>query len=298
MPEPAGSHYYAVTLSFAMALFFFLSGLFVDRSLGRGPASYLRGKWWGILYPYLLWSVVLVVARWAMRGHINTPMGFDRLATIAWDPVQPMWFLYALFFCFVLYAVLRRLPWWLHLLVAVVLNVGQSGLSAGVLNDCLAHYLFFYLGALSAVWVCQAAASIRAGHVAALLVVYGVAVTHYTLSIVTPETWGAHPVVGTTPQWVHVPLLGIAAALGVCALLEKNGWMPWLATLGRFSLAIYMAHLLATAATRIILQQFFGLEDVMVHVALGTVAGVAFPATLYKLSERYGIQRWVGFGAA
>lgn len=39
---------------------FLLSGLFVTRSLAKGPAAYVTGKLRRIAWPYLLWSVLLI----------------------------------------------------------------------------------------------------------------------------------------------------------------------------------------------------------------------------------------------
>ncbi|MBC8293580.1 MAG: acyltransferase [Proteobacteria bacterium] len=298
MPEPFGSLYYAGMLGFAMALFFFLSGVIASGATERSPGAHLRGKWWGVVYPYLLWSTVLVVLRSAMNDQVNNPMELDRLATIAWDPVQQMWFLYALLFCFAAYAVLRCLPWWLHLGVALAMNMGQSTLDAGVLNECLAHYLFFCLGSLSAVWLKRAAGTVRMGDAVGLLLVYGVAVTHYAFSIVVPDMWGAHPVVATMPRWIHVALLGIAAAVAVCAVAARGRTAPWLATLGRYSLAIYMTHLFATAGTRIVMQQVLGVDSVAMHVLAGTMAGIVFPLTICFLSRSLGVGLLMGFGSA
>lgn len=50
-----------------MQLMFLLSGLFVARGLDKGIAPYLGGKLRHVLYPYLLWSVLIFALREANR---------------------------------------------------------------------------------------------------------------------------------------------------------------------------------------------------------------------------------------
>ncbi len=101
----------------------------------------------------------------------------------------------------------------------------------------------------------------------------------------------------------------VPAALAGCALvlllahraMRRGDAAPrlaprptWLEHIGFASMPIYLAHILATAATRIALVKL-GVVDVGVQLALGTLAGVACPMLLYGLVLRSGTARLVGF---
>ncbi|MBC8293578.1 MAG: acyltransferase family protein, partial [Proteobacteria bacterium] len=140
------TYYYVGITSFIMPMFFLLSGLFARRSLDRGLWSYTRGKLWAVLYPYLLWSVVLAGARSGLGAYANQPMTPGRGGSIAWGPLQQLWVLYVLMFCFFLYVLLARLPPWLHPAGALALQVAQTGFHLGILDKCFGHYIYFAVG--------------------------------------------------------------------------------------------------------------------------------------------------------
>lgn len=298
MPEPFGTYYYVGITSFIMPMFFLLSGLFARRSLDRGLWSYTRGKLWAVLYPYLLWSVVLAGARSVLGAYANQPMTLERVASIAWDPIQQLWFLYVLMFCFLLYVLLARLPTWLHLAVALALQVAQTGFHLGILDKCFGHYIYFAVGVALAGKASAILERMPPRQALALVGLFAVACAHYMWMMVTPLRIETHPVIGVYPQWTHVALLGIFATIAVGEMLDR--WKPqaWLIYIGRLSMPIYLAHLIATAGTRVVLLKFFGLQDVTLHIILGTTAGLIFPILLFRFSKRLGVERWVGFGTA
>lgn len=104
-------------------------------------------------------------------------------------------------------------------------------------------------------------------------------------------------------------LAGLAAALGFLVLL-RGLWVGglWaggprrgaggalgraLAALGRAAMAVYLAHILFTAATRMGLLAL-GVADPAAQVALGCLAGVAGPLALLAVLRRLGLARLAG----
>lgn len=108
---------------------------------------------------------------------------------------------------------------------------------------------------------------------------------------------------GSTP-WVTVPTIidpqrgivsvlagvwavlgALAAALAVSTLLGRQG-IPGavLAYPGRLSLQIYLAHVVFTAGTRVVLVRI-GIVDPATHLALGTAAGIAGPLVLERVTR-------------
>ena len=107
--------------SFHMAVFFFVSGLFLESSVGRrGARSFTITRVQTILYPYLLWSV---------GGGLIAPLlaPFEMNAgRFSWRGLfagvltgNAGWFLITLFVCQILALLVLKFPHWIQMLVAV-----------------------------------------------------------------------------------------------------------------------------------------------------------------------------------
>lgn len=84
---------------------------------------------------------------------------------------------------------------------------------------------------------------------------------------------------------------GIVLTIWVAQKLE--GVSGILSYLGRNVIAIYVMHILATAGTRIILRMV-GVEVPIIHLAIGTAAGVIVPLLILKLLQRLRLARYEG----
>jgi len=84
-----------------------------------------------------------------------------------------------------------------------------------------------------------------------------------------------------------VSLCGIAASIALAVLLSRVGGLDFVRTLGTYSLEIYVAHTIASAALRIVLQRILKVQDVTTHLAIGTVGGIVLPLLLGLLCRRY-----------
>ena len=81
---------------------------------------------------------------------------------------------------------------------------------------------------------------------------------------------------------------GIAATIALAKALGRSGRMGLLRRFGVDSLAIFVAHTIASAGARIGLQKVFGMRDPAVHIAVGLLAGLFVPLWLSRASERLG----------
>jgi peptidoglycan/LPS O-acetylase OafA/YrhL len=57
--------------------------------------------------------------------------------------------------------------------------------------------------------------------------------------------------------------------------------------IGRYSLEIYLAHIIFASGIRIILDKFFHVDILILHIVLGLVFGLLAPLMLLKLSESF-----------
>ena len=128
---------------FRMPALLFASGLLLARSLRRPPGRFLAGKLRGLLWPWLLWSAVMLpILGW---GHADEPLW--------WLNGMYTWFLAALFCYYVIGLVTRRIhPGWVALASVVAWTalplLGTAHDMVGPRPDKFVFYaVFFFAGA-------------------------------------------------------------------------------------------------------------------------------------------------------
>lgn len=287
--------------SFHIPLFFVLAGYAGSLVAGRGFGAQARGLIWGVAVPYLVWTVAWVGLKIVFPGSVNEPAAWSNLAAALWQPVEHMWFLQHL--------LIARLFW------IAVDRVEASGLVAG---SAIVVALF---GAAS--WIAMVEGEPRS--VAALLgniAFVGVgAIWVPALLKRAGDVWLFAAAGLAFVAWVFVAMqlsaddLGLmsftAAVLASFVVLVAVWQLPppagrfarTVAFLGEASLAIYVIHSIVIALVRAVLNKAGALDE-PVLIALGTVLGIAVPATLYwavlALSARTGwpLTRYAGLGTA
>lgn len=108
-----------ILYSFHLAVFAFLSGLFVQRAVSRrGARPYLKSRVALLLYLYFVWTLIQVAVKLLTGRLANEPIGLFEAASSFWLADTQMWFFGFLVFATV-YSVLikpwgklRHFPWW------------------------------------------------------------------------------------------------------------------------------------------------------------------------------------------
>jgi fucose 4-O-acetylase-like acetyltransferase len=259
--------------AFHMPLFFFLSGLFVERSANKPFKNFLIAKLQTIAYPYFVWSILQEVMRIA-AGISDRTVG--SLWQIIYEPIMQFWFLYVLFFISLSYAIARkvRISPAMFLVVSILLY---------------ALYLFdLNLGSWSSIYTIQANAIYFA--VGAIIgsrnwLAYLDKAAPWTLIVSAIAGFG---LVALTVYFgvVEVPFLiptiaffGIAAVMALSKCLDRFKFARFLRQWGLLSLQIYVAHSIITAIARALLQKL-NFSDPVFHLIVGTVAGIYGPIAI------------------
>jgi len=104
--------------------------------------------------------------------------------------------------------------------------------------------------------------------------------------LIPPErlTNGSHPF-----YFLFLALLGMTACLNLAQHLGRTDLLKPLKVLGRYSLPIYLAHMLAGAGMRLILAEIFHIQNWIVHITLGVTVALTVPVLLQRISE------WLNF---
>jgi fucose 4-O-acetylase-like acetyltransferase len=271
-----------VIYSFHMPLFFFLAGLFTIPGIRKSEyGDFLLKRAGMILYPYFLWSVVQGVAAIVMAPYINAvegPMTFRRLLMIPIAPIGQFWFLFVLFHCYWIYAVLSGSMRVRTVIAVALLAFAAAPFIPWVTVQQLSHnFLFFVAGAvIGAKRVCTLLPRSSA-HFAVWGVIF-IAAEMLTMAV-NPSRY--------SPLWLFTAVPGVALVMGLTSLTARYSAFEFLRTLGLASLAIYTIHIMAYSAVRIGLTES-GVYNVPMHLACGIVGGLAIPLAVWLISQKLG----------
>ncbi len=273
---------------FHMPLFFFISGLFVQKSLSKPFKDFLLDKLYVIAYPYFLWSLIqMAIQALASRYTTTNQISLADIWQIIYQPYQQFWFFYTLFAILIVYGILHKLKLSpiLFLIFAVLLYC-LHGLNVnfgpwGVLYLFRRHAVYFALGVIfgSGTWL-----SIKSQ------------INRYALILIT---LGGYIAVGLavkfqlTENVIAIPLIamfGIAATVALAVLLDKFNLLFFVKNWGIFSLEIFVAHTIAASVFRIALQKILGFRDPVIHFVLGTAIGIYAPIALSFICSKLKFQ--------
>lgn len=265
-----------------MPLFSFLSGLvYAHRPIRGDVGPFIQRKVRRLLVPMLLVGTAFAALQSISPGANAAPVDW-RLLHI--QPVAHYWFLEALFWIFLLVAMLERVrlldsPWTFALawLVAAIVQVdapppvwfGLEGAAYLLPYFLLGVAAFRFHAVLSRASVAGAAAVVLAASLAYL---------------------GSFPDLHLADDQSFPEL---AASVCCCLLLlHLRPRLAWLAWIGRWSFGIYLFHAVFAAAARVAMQHA-GVRALPVLFTAGFIAGIAGPIVLTSVLRRVPGGHWL-----
>ena len=243
-----------VAYSFHMPLFAFLSAYVLFGREGS-PGSLVRKRALGLLLPYAVW----VGISWVLYGPRTLAGTIDYFKVRALYPQSPnaAWFLYALFGCFLLFAIVRALKGRDRMLIAsAVLMMGVlvlpwvSSNPLGI-TDIAWLYPFFVMGYLSS----EHAEELRAHRMVLMVsgVVVWAALLPFIWPVLVPELNWWYPELREFLHSMHLPGAVVVlyavrytcAAAAITALYSLYDYvrgraLTWQAWVGRRTLGMYV----------------------------------------------------------
>jgi fucose 4-O-acetylase-like acetyltransferase len=271
--------------SFHMPLFFFISGIFADHSARRATGAYMVDKVKVVLYPYLVWSLLQGLVQLILSAHTNANTTFRDLVAVLYQPPAQFWFLYILFIVMLIFLFFKKgkVSALGFFLFSVAGYLALGGLYLGpwnVVYMVCQYMIYFGLG----VFLSDRVQGLYA--VTGEAVLWGIGLA--ALGLVTLCV-----VMGIERFLMIAPLvatLGIFAVTALAMAMGRRGIAKFVEGWGMVSLQIYVAHTLASAGFRIILQKAFGLDLAWVHVLGGVCFGMYAPVLLDRFCNRVGFR--------
>jgi fucose 4-O-acetylase-like acetyltransferase len=294
--EALFQHVDQVIYLFHMPVFFILSGFVFRGRVQPSLSGFLTSRVVRILYPLLLWYYLFIGVNVLMSPYVNNPFSVERLLALPTPFGTQYWFLYALFVVQLLcmpiaFARTRQQIMGFVLIAgsAAVLSEYQFGFFNIWLNQAIAYLPFFLLGVLASEITNRDGLHRFAPAQCAL---WGVGI--FILAQFLRQTGAPVP--------APFLLLGVFASIGfILMILSVSLWSTHgrlttaLEILGRASMAIYLAHVFFTAFSRMALTAM-GVQELWMHVLIGTTLGVSGPLILRFLADRFSLGWVLGFG--
>ena len=279
-----------VFYNFRMPVFFILSGIFVAGSLQRrSRMDVFKDRAATILYPYLVWAVILVTLEMVFSRFANSKrVGMDYLYILTQPrAIDHLWYLFALFNSSVLYLLLSK--WirnpWVHAVLAAALHAATFTVwlkGNSLVSDAFFFYPYFYIGTLVSALLLDKEKSDA-------LLKFGNLLWVFPLFLVGQWFWFTH----REQQDTYFPLFFVISLVACYFLyilahrIDQKGH-DWLSWLGKYSLYIYILHVPVAAVIRALLARSGLALNTWVLIAICWIGGVLTPVLLYTSLKRFG----------
>ena len=233
----------------------------------------------------MIWSLIQGLTEVALSQYTTSSTTLAEVLSL-WDPRVQFWFLYALFLVVVTAILVYRSD--ARFLIAAVLAasavayVCQDQIPSALHSDYVVkNFVFFALG----VWFSTVKDRIgrnptpwaAAGVIAFVVSQY---LFHVELGLVYSDKGIASLLLAT---------VSILAVTSISIFLARTP-ARWVLALGSASMAIYVMHILSGSGARIILARLLGIQDSVIHLVVGCLAGILVPMLVLRLSQRLDVR--------
>lgn len=277
--DPTVAYWHEILLTVRMPLFFMVAGLFARKAIYGPLPRFLDTKILHFAYFYILWSMILFGIRYAANGIAYKKVELIELTYIAWDPISTIWFLYALSLAFVATRVMRKLPPAAILVIALIIQ--QMALALPkipiivILNKCDFLFFYFVIGVYGSGLIFQLAQTATTRKAMVGLTVFACFAIPLRLFNLLESPAG----------FFALSLIGCYACIIGIARLARSPIGKAFASVGAYSLPIYLTHFLPVAGTRFILIKL-GIKQFWLLFPACIIAGVMFGIICYALALR------------
>lgn len=265
--------------SFHVALFLFLSGV-VYKETGEWKTKKTKLKF--ILYkllslgvPYITFSVIYIAIN-SFVGGANNQSSYKDILSILWAPVAQYWYLYALFFLFVIWALLGGiLKNWLIYTIVLLIAYGFPiiGISLGCFEVVFYSAFTFGLGTFLNFSKLPKVPNLLKYLTILLHIATGIVFIYLNKieSIVFKEIMN---------------LLGIYASILLISLLQDLKIVSrFLLYINKYSFQIYLLHTIFTAGIRMVMIKL-SINSWVIHIIVGTACGLVFSVLAAEIAKK------------
>lgn len=280
-----------VPVVFRMALFFFLSGIFIRSSMTKRPLKQILGiKFENLFYPYLVWSVIQITIQILVSGSTNTQRSWIDYTYILYQPrnLDQFWYLPALFNASAIYMIIESRfhpAKWPHLALALVLYFCSHYLHhISMLSDWMRFYLFFLLGATLSEFFFKESTQRFLQHLWLLILMIPLFAIAEAAFLRKNEDYFYDDAQGRI-EYLLIAVTCCVTMLVLAFRLQMWSWkgLDVLRIIGYHSLYIYVMHVIIAAGTRTVLMRVFHVHNLPTLWVACVIMGTFIPILFYNL---------------
>ncbi|MEO5996774.1 MAG: acyltransferase [Chitinophagaceae bacterium] len=296
-------------VTFRMALFFIISGMFISNTLSKKSyAVYFVDRFKVIIYPLLVWGSIQITLQLVFKNYTNAkrdPLDYLNLLLMP-RKIEQFWYLNTLFMVGILYAFLKsvlRFRMWQLMASAFVLyglgflyyhtnaNMRYETLAYSFIPDLLHYYIFFFIGDAIAPLIFNKNNIKYFNSLKILIPVFLVfLLTHYYYTIENEYYQKGYYVEFYMPlSFLVIALSGCALTIQVSFILQRFKWLQFLRVIGYHSLYIYLMHVIFTGSTRVSATKLLHITNIPFLLLFSVLMGVMLPIIIYNILVRNGM---------
>lgn len=238
------------------------------------------------MYPYFIWGIIQISIQLILSKYTNADRSAIDFLYLLVHPraIDQLWYLYALFNVSILFLLLYSILK-LHDNLILFISIILFGLSTLVKEYSLIHDTCYYL----------------------IFFVIGHFASHYLLNKKNYRLYDSYkpffflfPFFWITQlYWLEnrdmnlyifgfIALLGTAFVFSISFILAKNSTLLFrpIQLAGRYSLQIYLMHLLVVSSVRMFLVNVVGIQEPIIILLIGWILGCILPIIIYNLLKK------------
>ncbi len=262
--------------AFHMPAFFFVSGVFLTASVAkRGPVRFINSKIAQLMYPYLIWSVIQDILKYPFHRFMDQPIPTVPQFLYGLLTGDTLWFLPAVFLCFLFGRLARNWNKPLLFSVAVALSLVTYNVNASVVPSTLYHFPFLVAG----MWVGRGFEKLE--RLPLPLAAAGVVVLG---GLVFSVTRGPY----VHSRWMAVPLglTGTAMLFLVARCCRKDSFARTMAWVGEASFGVYLMSPYGQGFGRELLVKALHSTEPYLQLVIPSLFAIFVPALIYQYRVR------------
>lgn len=216
-----------------MPILVFLSGLLVSNSILKGKKEYFSGKIKNVLYPFLIWTLIMFGLSYAKEVYLGDPMQTTFLQALTIMPLYHLWFLEFLLIYYVIIYYLKDISPVVTLSSVIFLYIIFYGYGD---DRLLSLFCFFTLGYILGKNLNKVYERIKVMNFTSIFILISLAVIFSILNM-------KNELINNNVYYLISALFFIPILIKSFILIENTRLSKFLEFFGVGSLVIYLVHL-------------------------------------------------------